>query len=918
MQNEPDYNATWDSCRFNTTQGSSYPGYSNAFVPLAAKLATLSNPPKLVAPETAGFSQLNNYINAISNKSALYGYGHHLYNSSYGGSGANPDGFITEMTNFASNYPDKPRWMTEYSAGEANYTDAMNLAKLMHNSLTIEKVSSYIYWSLFWTPSGGLVTITTTSWTINPVYWPFKHYSAFIDPNWYRVNASTGTSDLRISAYTSPDSNQLSIVIINTSASTTYSLSLSLNNFPVGDGNIYQTTSTQDCNLIGYYSPSVPLTLPASSITTVALKALSGVPTGPLNLTATAGDSVVWLNWDNNTESDLAGYNVYRSTTSGSGYSKLNTSLLSDSNYIDNSVTNGTPYYYVVTAVDTNNNESRYSMEAKATPSNTRPPEAPTGLSATAGDNIVWLDWNDNNEADFAGYNIYRSTTSGSGYSKLNTSLLGNSDYTDSDAANGPTYYYVVRAVDTASNESNNSNEVPALPSSDVGAMGSILRQWWTGIDGSSVSDLTAIADFPDYPDGMDWVKSLEGPTNWADSYGARISGYLYPPTSGSYTFWIASDDDSELWLSTDSHPENASLIANVYGFTNRRQWDKYPQQQSESVSLTAGQKYYIEVLHKEDSGNDNIAVAWEGPGIAQQVIYGIYLSPWLTGYYGDFTHDGEINMEDFAVLAEAWMQNDCQATSAVDIDNDCIANYTEFSYMLENWLETITPAPPENLSLTANPSVYLDWDDSPELDVIGYNVYRSTTPGGPYTKINSSLVTSSNYSDGTAVAELTYYYVVTAVNIYTNESGYSNEASKIAIQESTTGFCSVDGAIKTDNPGYTGAGYADTSNSIGYGVNWRISVPASSTYTLVWRFDNGTTSNRKAQLMINGSTVISNIDFTGSGAWSNWRYATVDVALTAGTTDIRLEATTSGGLANIDYMIVAGSASLIPVSCSP
>jgi hypothetical protein len=273
--------------------------------------------------------------------------------------------------------------------------------------------------------------------------------------------------------------------------------------------------------------------------------------------------------------------------------------------------------------------------------------------------------------------------------------------------------------------------------------------------------------------------------------------------------------------------------------------------------------------------------------------------------------------MEDFAVLAEAWMQNDCQATSAVDIDNDCIANYTEFSYMLENWLETITPAPPENLSLTANPSVYLDWDDSPELDVIGYNVYRSTTPGGPYTKINSSLVTSSNYSDGTAVAELTYYYVVTAVNIYTNESGYSNEASKIAIQESTTGFCSVDGAIKTDNPGYTGAGYADTSNSIGYGVNWRISVPASSTYTLVWRFDNGTTSNRKAQLMINGSTVISNIDFTGSGAWSNWRYATVDVALTAGTTDIRLEATTSGGLANIDYMIVASSASLTPVSCA-
>jgi len=126
-----------------------------------------------------------------------------------------------------------------------------------------------------------------------------------------------------------------------------------------------------------------------------------------------------------------------------------------------------------------------------------------------------------------------------------------------------------------------------------------------------------------------------------------------------------------------------------------------------------------------------------------------------------------------------------------------------------------------------------------------------------------------------------------------------------------------VDGAIKTDNPGYTGIGYADTSNGSGYGVNWRINVTSSGTYTFIWRFDNGTTSNRTAKLIINGSTVISNINFTGSGAWSNWRFASVNVALTAGSTDIRLEATTSGGLANIDYMIVASSASLTPVSCN-
>jgi hypothetical protein len=91
-------------------------------------------------------------------------------------------------------------------------------------------------------------------------------------------------------------------------------------------------------------------------------------PTEPTNLTATAGNGTVSLDWNNNTEPDLAGYNVYRSTTQGSGYSRLNGSLVSESNYIDSNATNGTPYYYVVTAVDTASDESGYSNESSATP----------------------------------------------------------------------------------------------------------------------------------------------------------------------------------------------------------------------------------------------------------------------------------------------------------------------------------------------------------------------------------------------------------------------------------------------------------------------------------------------------------------------------------------------------------------------
>jgi hypothetical protein len=91
-------------------------------------------------------------------------------------------------------------------------------------------------------------------------------------------------------------------------------------------------------------------------------------PAAPTGLTATAGNETISLDWNDNTEEDLDGYNVYRSTTQGSGYGKLNLALVNDSDYIDNTVTNGIPYYYVVTAVDFNGHESGYSNEETATP----------------------------------------------------------------------------------------------------------------------------------------------------------------------------------------------------------------------------------------------------------------------------------------------------------------------------------------------------------------------------------------------------------------------------------------------------------------------------------------------------------------------------------------------------------------------
>lgn len=74
--------------------------------------------------------------------------------------------------------------------------------------------------------------------------------------------------------------------------------------------------------------------------------------------------------------------------------------------------------------------------------------------------------------------------------------------------------------------------------------------------------------------------------------------------------------------------------------------------------------------------------------------------------------------------------------------------------------------------------SVALSWDASSSPDIAGYNIYRSTVSGGPYTKINSSLDSTTSYTDNSVVDGTTYYYVTTAVNSSNQESGYSNQAS--------------------------------------------------------------------------------------------------------------------------------------------
>jgi fibronectin type 3 domain-containing protein len=193
----------------------------------------------------------------------------------------------------------------------------------------------------------------------------------------------------------------------------------------------------------------------ASTTTSVNGGSKATIPPTPSGLSATAGNSQVSLSWA--LSSGATSYNVKRSATSVGTYTKIASPAATS--YVDTSLTNGTKYFYVVSALDSAG-ESANSAEVNATPiAPAAPPPTPSNLQATVGNAQVSLSWSAS--ADANSYNVKRSTTSGGPYTKV--SSPASTSYTDSGLTNGTKYFYVVSAVNSAG-ESANSTAVNATP----------------------------------------------------------------------------------------------------------------------------------------------------------------------------------------------------------------------------------------------------------------------------------------------------------------------------------------------------------------------------------------------------------------------------------------------------------------------
>ncbi|MBK8787520.1 MAG: PQQ-dependent sugar dehydrogenase [Chitinophagaceae bacterium] len=342
---------------------------------------------------------------------------------------------------------------------------------------------------------------------------------------------------------------------------------------------------------------------------------------------------------------------------------------------------------------------------------------------------------------------------------------------------------------------------------------GTINFQRWNNITGSAVANLTSNINYPNNPSSTGTRTTFEMQTNLGSNLGIRMYGYICPPTTGNYIFWIASDASGELWISTNSSPANKIRRAYNTSSTNSRQWNKFATQKSVSVPMVAGQLYYVEALMKESTGNDNLAVGWAKPGQAtsapSQVIPGTSLVRQAP--------DTEAPTAPVNLAASAITQTSFTLSWTAATDNVGVTGYDVYQNGIKINLTNITgttfnvtglspattygyyvkakdaagnqsansstlnvttgqpditpPSAPTNLqsSVITQTGFTLKWDAATDdVAVTGYDVYKDGV------KINAALVTTTTYNVTGLTTGTTYAMTVKAKDAAANESAAS------------------------------------------------------------------------------------------------------------------------------------------------
>jgi fibronectin type 3 domain-containing protein len=517
----------------------------------------------------------------------------------------------------------------------------------------------------------------------------------------------------------------------------------------------------------------------------------------PENVTTSIASRTVNLTWSAVTGAQK--YKVQRSLTSGGPYDTIET--LSETSYTDTSVTNNVQYYYVVVAID--NGESSTSTEVSAQPVLA----APQNLTASAASRTVNLNWSA--VAGAQKYKVWRSLSGGGPYDGVET--LTATSYSDTSVKNDLTYYYVVSAIDNG--ESSTSSEVSAqpllLPPTGLNAEISSRQVTLTwdavgGVDSYKIKrSQTSGGPVEDPYDTVGSTKDLtftdSGLANGTEYYyvitavdgdkqsenSAEISAtpQLVPPDN-----ILAETDNAQVVLTWDA-------VAGADSYKVRRSTTPGgPYSNLDTVAVTTlidtnvknGTTYYyvIQSVDGQQKSLDSIEVSATPELLPPENIAATSANRQVT-----LTWDAEANVDSYLVNrsdTSGGPYKKVGSSTTPTFTDTSVRNGRTYYYVIvavdggvqssDSAEVSATPVlqPPADLEATAgNQQIVLNWTAS--IGAVSYKVFRSQTPGGPYSKITK--VTETTFTDTGLKNGTTYYYVVTAYNGSEN-SAYSDEVN--------------------------------------------------------------------------------------------------------------------------------------------
>ena len=669
--------------------------------------------------------------------------------------------------------------------------------------------------------------VTTTNYAISGLT-PGTAYQFYVSAKDAAGNTSANSNTVNITTLSGPDTQAptapTNLAASNlTQSSLTLSWTAATDNIGVTGYDIYQdgikvnssliTTTTYNITgltvLTAYQfyitasdaAGNTSVNSAAINVTTPDTQA----PTAPTGLVSSnLTQSSVTLLWTASTDNiAVSGYDVYRNGI------KLNTTPIAATTYDIAGLNAATAYQFYVNAKDAAGNTSVNSNTITVTTPDTQAPTTPANLTASGitqtSLSLSWSAATDN--VAVTGYDVYRNGT------KINTSVVTATTYAVTGLTASTSYIFYVQARDAAGNLSANSNTInvttSAVPTTCSGN-GAINFQRWNNITGTTVANLTSNANYPNTPTTSGTYTTFEAPSNSGDNFGQRIWGYICPPATGSYTFWIASDDNAELWLSTTSSSANRVKIAYHTSYTASREWNKMATQKSAAINLNAGQLYFVEAIMKEGTQGDNLAVGWAKPGQAtttpSEVVPGTQLRTSLPDAQAptaptnltsanitssSFTLGWTASTDNIAVTGYDVFQNGIKInTSNVTTTSFAVTGLTAgtaYNYYVvakdaagnlssnSNTLVVTTAAPdtqaptaPTGLaaSVITQTGFALNWIAATDnIAVTGYDVYRNGV------KINTSAITGTTYNVTGLTASVTYQFTMKAKDAAGNES---------------------------------------------------------------------------------------------------------------------------------------------------